>query len=131
MEAGLGIITKAGVIGAEVVKRKTVQVPAVGGIAEGTEIGVMWSGDKSVAAGDEQAVNFFHHADDVGDVFDDVDGADFAECIVAQGVREMIEIGDDVGAGVDAAIKADGAGKFIDAAANIENRMGGVRQVVF
>ena len=63
-------------------------------------------------------------ADDVGDVLDDVDGADAVEGVVAEGVGEAVEVAENVGAAAWVAVDADGAGKFVDAAADVEDAPG-------
>ena len=121
-KSGGRIITETGVVIAEVAERKTVQMPAVGRVAEGTEIGVVRGNDNHSASVCQQAVELFHGADDVADVFDDVHGADFAKAGVGEGKRKLVEIGDDVGAGFRIPVESDGAGIFVDAAANVQYR---------
>ncbi len=89
------------------------------GIAKRAEVGVMRGDDQNAAAWGGQPVEFFHGADHVGNMLDDVDGANFAKSAVAKGKGEAIEIGDDVGASVGITIDADRAGVLIDAASDV------------
>jgi len=93
----------------------------MGGVAKGAEVGVVGGDDDGAAVGAEEAMEFFDGADDVGDMLDDVDGADFAKGGVAEGPGEAVEVGDNVGAGMRIAVEADGAGVFVDAAADVED----------
>ena len=63
----------------EIPERKAVQVPAVGGIAKGAEIGIVRCHDNHFAAGSQQPVEFFHCAENVRDMFYDMDCPDFAK----------------------------------------------------
>jgi hypothetical protein len=94
----------------------------VRGIAERTEICVVWRDDDGASAGREQPMELFDGANDVGDMFNDVDGSDFLNGLIAQRPWEAVEIGDHIGAGVCVAIQANGARIFINAAADVENR---------
>lgn len=120
-EADGRVVAEARVILAEIAEGKTVEVPAVRGVAEGTEIRVVRRGEEDAATGLEETMEFLHRFDYVGDVFDDVDGTDFVECAVAEGVGETVEVAEDVGFAGGVAIDADGAWKFVAAAADIEN----------
>ena len=81
--------------------------------------GVVRGDDDDAPAIGEQAVKFFHGADDVANMLNDVHGANLSEAAVGKGERELVEIGNDVGAGFRIAIEADGAGIFVNAAANV------------
>jgi len=106
----------------EITERKAIQVPAVGGIAKGAEIGVVGRNDDDAAARCKQAMKLLHRADHVGYVFDDVGGADLAEGAVAEWEWETIQVCDDVGPGVRVEIQAYCTGILIEPAAHIENR---------
>jgi hypothetical protein len=70
--------------------------------------------------GGQKPVDFFHHANDVADMLNHMNDANFPERVVAKRVRKTVEIGDNIGAGASVAVKADRAWKFIDAAADVE-----------
>src|SRR5271156_3234356 len=107
--------------GIKVEKRIGVEVPAMGGIAEGTEIGVVRSGDENCPARLGDAVKFFHGGDDVRDVFDDVFRADLIERIIAEGQAAVVEMAEDIGGGGWIHVEADGAGIFCRPTAYVEN----------
>jgi hypothetical protein len=107
------------VILAEIAQGEAVEVPAVGRVAKGAEIGVVGSNDEGSSAGLEETVKLLHQADYVSDVLNDVNGTYFAETAVAKGKRDVIEVSDDIGVRVRVSIDADGAGVFFDAAADI------------
>ena len=92
----------------------------MGGIAKGTEIRVMRRYDERFAAGTQQAVEFLHGLDYVGDVLDHMNGLQFIEGGIAEGVREAVEVAEDIGAGSGVAVDADGAREFVDATADVE-----------
>src|SRR5271155_5700031 len=81
----------------------------------------MRSGDENGAPGLGDAVEFFHGRDDVGDVFDDVFGAELVERIIAEGQAAVVEMAEDIGGGGWIHIEADRAGIFCWTAANVEN----------
>jgi hypothetical protein len=91
----------------------------VGRVAEGAEIRVVRSDDKGPSAGLEEAVKLLHQADDVFNMFNDVNGAHFAETAVTKGKRDAVEVSDDVGVCVCVPVNADSARIFFDAAADI------------
>ncbi len=93
----------------------------MGGIAKGTEVGVMRGDDDRAAAGREHAVDLFDRADDVQDVFNDVNRAHFTEGVVGERPREAIDVCDQVSARVDIAIDANRAGIFVDTASDVED----------
>lgn len=64
---------------AEIPERKTIQVPPVGRIAIRAEIRIVRRDDHGPAAWREESVELFHCPDDIGDVFDYMDGPDFTE----------------------------------------------------
>ena len=105
----------------EIAEGKTIQVPAVGGIAKGAEISVVGGNDNGAAAVSQQPVELFHGAYYVNYVFDHVDGAYLAEGAVSEREREVIEVGNDVGSNTRVAIQAYSARVFVKTAAAVEN----------
>jgi hypothetical protein len=93
----------------------------MGGVTEAGKVSVVRGNDKDRAARPDKSVEFLHGTHDVGDVFDDMDGLEAMEGRVAERVRERVEVGEDIGAAAGVAVEADGAGEFIDPAADIEN----------
>jgi hypothetical protein len=91
-------------------------------VTERAEIGVMRSHDERAPAGGEQAPELLHGADDIGDVLNDVNCPHFVEGAVPEREGEMVEVSDDIGGGVGIAIESDGAGVFIDPAADVKDR---------
>src|SRR5258705_116250 len=79
-----GIVSESGVVGAEVAEGERVEVPAMSGIAEGAEIGIVRGLDADAAAGAHQAMKFLHGGDHVGEVLDDVDGAQLVERVIGE-----------------------------------------------
>ncbi len=117
----LGVIFVAAGVIAEIAQGEAVQVPAVGRVTERAEIRVVRRDNKNPASRREQAVKFLHRPDYVRNVFDDMNGPDFSERIVPERKRNMIEIGNHIRARIRITVQADGAGVFVDAAADIEN----------
>ena len=105
---------------AEIAQGKAVQMPFVGRIAKRAEIRVMGGDDKDAAPGLEEPVEFLDGPDDVRDVLDQMDCADFTKRAVPEGEREMVEIGKYVRIGVRVAVDADCARIFLDPAAYVE-----------
>ncbi len=97
-------------------------MPAVGGVAKRAEICVMRRNDDGAATRGEQPVEFFHGAYHVGDVLDDMRYAQLAKRVIAERIREMVEVSQDVGVSAGIAIDTDGARVFIAAAADVQNR---------
>ena len=91
----------------------------MGGVAERTEVGIVRRDEKYSAPGHQQAMEFLHCADDVGDVLDDVHGPQRCKGVVAERIREAVKIAQDVRAAGGVAIDADGARMLLDAAANV------------
>ncbi len=91
----------------------------MGGIAEGAEIGVMRGDNDQPAARSEQAMEVLHGAQNAGDMFDHVGGANFDKRAVGEGQGRLVEIRDYVGAACRVGVYADRAGKFVDAAAGV------------
>src|SRR5947209_7837754 len=94
------------------------------GIAEGAEIGVMRSNDEDSASLRGYAVELFHGAHHVGDVLDDMHGANGGKGGAPERIGETVQIADDVGAGGRIPIDADRTGIFIDTAADVQNASG-------
>ena len=118
-KSGAGVIAEAAVILAEIAQGKTVQMPAVGRIAKGAEVCIMRRDNKGSSAGLQKTVELIHQANDVFDVFNHVNGAYFAERVVAKGKGNVIKVGNDIGIGVCVSINAYSAGIFFDPAADI------------
>ena len=104
-EFRLGIVAEASVLCPEVTEGEAVEVVFVRGIAERTVVGVVGRLDADGATGADEAVKLLHSSHDVGDVFDDVDGAQTIESAVGKGVGEAVEVAEDVG--VAGGIKID------------------------
>ena len=88
-------------------------MPAVRGVAERAEVGVVRRFDHDPGAGLSDAVELFDRADDIGDVLDDVDEPDLREDAVAERQLAGIDVGDDVGSGVRIAVDPDGVRAFV------------------
>ncbi len=80
-----GIVGVSAVIVAEVAEGKAVQVPAMSGIAERAEIGIVRRDNHGLAARGEQAMELFHSSDDVRDMLDHVNRAHFAKRVIRKG----------------------------------------------
>ena len=122
-KSGGGIVPVTRVVVAEVAERKAVQVPTVSRVTEGAEVGVVRRNDDHLATVGQQTVCFFHHADDIANVLNDMDGADLPEGAVAKRIMEVVEVGNHVSGCIGVAIKADRAGEFVTAAADIEDAL--------
>jgi len=109
---------------AKVAQGKTVQMPLVGRIAERTEIGVMGSDDQHAPTGLEQPMEFLYRPDDVGDMFDQVDRTDFTKARVLKREREVIEIRDHVGIGVNVPINSDCTRILLDSTTHVKYPVG-------
>lgn len=96
-------------------------MPAVRRIAERAEVGVVRRGDVQRAAWPQQAMKFLHAANDVGNVFDDVNGAQMIEAAVAKRIRKMVEIAEDIGGGSGDAVDSDRTREFVYPAADVED----------
>src|SRR5882724_13032624 len=112
-------ISVARVVLAEVAEAEGVEVPFVSWITEGAEIGIVRGHYGDCPSRAYEAVELLHGFHDVADVFDHMDGAQFVERLVAEGVGEQVEVGDDVGAGTGIAVESDGAGVFVDPTADV------------
>ena len=64
-------------------------------------------------------MEFLYEANYVSDVLNHVNGAYFAERIVAKRKGDVVKVGDDIGVRIRVSINADRAGIFFDAAADI------------
>ncbi len=107
---------------AEVPEREAIQMPAVGGVAEGAEIRVMRRDDHSLAVRAEKPMKLFHRSNYVRYVLDHMNGAYLAEGAVGKRKRTLIEIGDHVGTRVCVAVNANRSGILVDSATYVENR---------
>src|SRR5208282_5808622 len=96
-------------------------MPAMSGVAERAEVGVVRRDDQNPAARADQAMKLLHGADDVGNVLDDVHGAQGLEGTVAERVGEPVQVAQNVGAATGIAIDADRARIFVDATADVES----------
>src|SRR4029079_18430401 len=94
-EARAGVIGVAAVPIAKIAQRETVQMPAVGGIAEGTEVSVVRRDDQGFATGAQQAVELLHGFDYVGDMLDHMNGLQFVEGRAAERVGKTVEVTED------------------------------------
>ena len=90
-------------------------------IAERAEIGVVGRDDDRAPAVRQDSMELFHRSDDIGDVLNHMDGANFTEDAVANGVWVVIQISDDVGACSSVAIEADSSRVFVKPAAYIQD----------
>src|SRR5713101_4220661 len=106
---------------AEITEGKTVQVAAVGGVAERAEVGVVRGFDAHGAAGACQPVKFFHRPDDVIHVLNDMNREHTIETVIGEGIRGEVEIAEDVGAAGGIAVDADRAGLLVNPAAYVQN----------
>ena len=77
--------------------------------------------DDDASIGNEQPIELFERPHHVGDVFNDVCGADFLERVVAEREREAVQIRYNVGVGVEITIETNGTRILLDAAADIKN----------
>src|SRR5450432_95759 len=95
-------------------------MPAVGGVAERAEIGIVRRLNAHAAAGSHEPMKLLHSADHVGDMLDDMDGSELVEGVVGKRVGDVVEIAENVGAGGGIAVYADRSRILIDAAADVE-----------
>src|ERR1035438_1679486 len=95
-------------------------MPAMRGIAPGTEVGVMRRHQHDSSAGTRQAVQLFHRSHHVADVFDHVDAANLVEGTVAERVRRTVQVAQHVGGRLGIVVNADGAGVLVASAADVE-----------
>src|SRR5713226_1471795 len=110
-------------IGTEIPERKTVQVPAMSRIAEGTEVCVVRRRDEDPAAWAQHSMKLFHGPNYVGYVFNYVNGPQRLEGTVAEGIGKVVKIADDVGPAAWIAVNANRPGIFVDAAADVESKL--------
>ena len=96
-------------------------MPLVGGVAEGAEIRVVRRNNHRAATVCQQSVEFFHGSDDVAHVLDYMQRPNFAKRTIGEWKWELIKIGDDISLGFRVSVNTNGAGIFVDAAANIKN----------
>jgi hypothetical protein len=76
-------------------------------------------------------MKLLHGANHVGNVLDHVNRTQLGEGAVAKWVRKTVQVAQHIGAGVRVAIHADGAGVFVDSAADVENALGGGAYTAF
>jgi hypothetical protein len=119
-----GVIVEAAMILAEVPERIGVQVPFMGGIAEGRKIRVVRRGEEEGAPRFCQPVKLLHGTHHVGDVFDNVGGVHMIEGAVFERIREDVDIAEHVGTAGGVAVDSNGARQFIDPASDIEHSSG-------
>ncbi len=67
-------------------------------------------------------MEFLERADDIGYVLNHVNRPHLAKGTVAKRIGEVIQVGDDIRAGIGIPINTDGARIFVDPAADIQNR---------
>ncbi len=120
-EFRLGVVAEASVLCPEVTEGEAVEVVFVRGIAERTVVGVVGRLDADGATGADEAVKLLHSSHDVGDVFDDVDGAQAIESAVGKGVGEAVEVAEDVGVAGGIKIDSERPGELFDTAADVED----------
>src|SRR5579872_6709682 len=106
---------------AEVAEAETVEMALVGGVAKGAEIGVVRSLDTHRPARAHQSVKLLHSANHVVYVFDDVDGCEAVERPVREGIREAVEVCQNIGAAGGIPIDSNGTGLLVNPAANVEH----------
>jgi len=80
--------------------------------------------DADAAAGAHEAVKFLHGAHDVGNVLDDVNGAQLVEGAVGERPGKAVEIDKDIGGAGGVVVDTDRAGVFADPAADIKDSQG-------
>ncbi len=95
-------------------------MPAMGGIAERAEIRIMRRDNHSLAAWNQQTMDFFNGFDNIANVLDHMCRANFAEGIVAERKGKTIQICDHVCLGIEVSVQADRAGILVDPAADIK-----------
>ena len=105
----------------EVFEREAVEVVLVGGVAERTVIGVVGGFDANEATWFYEAVELLHRTDHVCQMLDDVDRPQLVERAVRQGVREPVQIANNVGCARRINVDADGAWILANSAADVEN----------
>ena len=77
--------------------------------------------DEDASSGAHQPVKLLHRADYIGDMLDDMDGAQLIESAVAKRVWETVKIADDVSIRISIQIDSDSTRVLVDSAANVEN----------
>jgi|SRR5580700_2523838 hypothetical protein len=95
-------------------------MPAVGGIAKRAEIGIVRRDDQHLASIPDQAMEFFHGLHNVADMLDDMDRLQGIEGRIAERIGKMVEFANHIGPAGRIAIDADGAGKLVDSATDVE-----------
>src|SRR3981081_1901081 len=90
------------------------------GVAKRTEVRVVWSDQVNSAARARDAMQLFHRFHDVGDVLDQVQRANLVERVIGEGQPSGVHITQNIGGGVAIFVDADGPGKFLLPAADVE-----------
>jgi len=108
-------------LGIKIVEGGGIQMPAVGGIAEGTEIRVVRRHNVESSTGPRDPVELLRGGYYVADVLDDVNGTEFVKHAIAKRQRAAVNVAEHVGRRPGISVDADGAGKFHHTAADIEN----------
>jgi hypothetical protein len=120
LKSDIRIVAVAGIVLAEITEGEAVEMPAMGGVAEGAEVGIVRRDDEDLASGANEAVKFFHGFHDVAHVFDHVNGLQGVEGGISERVRKLVELANHVGSAGGVAVDANGSGEFVDAAADVE-----------
>jgi len=93
----------------------------VGGIAEGGEVGVVRSDDVNPGAIASQPMKLLDGADEISKMLDDVNHANPVETRHCEGIREMVQVYQDVRARCWIPVDADRAGEFVHAATDVKD----------
>jgi len=107
---------------AKIAEAETIQMMLVGGIAERAVVGVVRRFDMNAPARPYQTVKLFHRLDYIGDVFNDVNGTEPVETMCLKGVREPVQIGQNVRPAGRIVVQSNCPWKFIDTAANVKDQ---------
>jgi hypothetical protein len=91
-------------------------------ITKRAEIGVVRSHDHHPAARGHDTVELFHRADYICYMFDQMDGADFAEGIVTEGKGDLVQICDHVRARIRVTVYPDSARIFVEPTTYVKDR---------
>ena len=120
-EASLRIIAEAAMVFAEMPQRKTIQMPAMSGVAKRAEIGVMRRYHDQAPSRSQQAMKVFHRPHDTRHVLDHVRAADFSKAAVGKGQGRLIEIRNHIRAARRMRVYANRSRKFVDTAAGVQH----------
>ena len=91
----------------------------MGGITKRAEVGVMRRHDDQPASRSKQTMEVFHGSQHAGDMLDHMGGANFGKRAIGKGQGRLVQVRDYIGAACRMSVYADGAGKFVDAAAGV------------